>query len=366
MTDVLCELGRWMAEGEPVALATLVRVDGSAPQRAGARMLVTASGRIAGSVSGGCVESDVVARALRVLESGVPDLVSYASADPEGLEIGLLCGGRIEVLIERVDGDPSWRALATALADGCPLTLCVALRPDHLRGRKLLVLGDGETCGAIDAGIDARAAEFARARVGHEGAEIAEITSPGGPVALFVEAIAPAPRLFLVGATHTAVALARLAKTVGYRVYVVDPRSAFLGPERFPDADACMPEWPESAFERARLDARDSLVTLTHDPKIDLPALECGLRAGVRYLGALGSRTTHARRCAGLRERGFGDAALAAIRAPVGLDLGARGPAEIALAVLAEMIAVRNRADARPLAQGSGRIHAGRRVAGRP
>lgn len=359
MTDLLCELRRWIAAGESVALATLVRVEDSAPQRAGARMLVTASGRIAGSVSGGCVESDVVARALRVLETGLPDLVAYASADPEGLAIGLLCGGRIEVLIERVADDEPWRALVAALAAGRSLALCVAIAPEYLRGRKLLVFEDGETRGTIDDAVDARVSELARARVGREESEVMTIPGPEGPVSFFLEALVPAPRLFLVGATHTAVALARLAKTVGYRVCVIDPRSAFLSPERFPDADAWMPEWPESALERAGLDARDSLVTLTHDPKIDLPALECGLRAGVRYLGALGSRTTHARRCAALRERGFGDAALATIRAPVGLDLGARGPAEIALAVLAEMIAIRSGRDARPLAEGSGRIHAG-------
>ena len=357
MKEMLTELRRWQDEGEQIALATLVRVRGSAPRRPGARLGVARGGRVLGSVSGGCVENDVVETAWRVLDSGRPEVASYGIGDELGYEAGLSCGGRIEVLVERFREDGTWRALSVALEARRPVVLCVGLEPAALRGCKLVV--DGErTAGSIDAELDPAIVARARELCGEEGARVVEIPGRDGDVAIFCEALLPAPRLFIVGATHTAVPLCRMAKELGFRVAVIDPRRAWASVERFPDADEVILDWPGPALECAGLDDGCFVLTLTHDPKIDLPALAHALGSPACYVGAMGSRRTHAGRTAQLREQGLGDEQLARLRGPVGLDLGSRSPEETALAILAEMVAVRNRKDARPLFEGRGPIHA--------
>jgi xanthine dehydrogenase accessory factor len=358
MEEMLSELQRWEGEGEEIALATLVRVRGSAPRRPGARLGLTRSGRLLGSVSGGCVENDVIESAWRVLGSGRCELASYGIADELGFEVGLSCGGRIEVLIERFCADDAWRALCGALEKRRPAAICVALAPEALRGRRLVVL-EGEATGSIDPELDGAIVATAGELSGEEGARVVEVPRRDGPLAVFIQTFAPAPRLFIVGATHAAVPLCRMASELGFWVAVIDPRGAFVRPQRFPEADQVVPAWPGPALEELALDAGSFVVTLTHDPKVDLPALAQALASPAGYIGAMGSRRTHRERLARLREQGFAEAALARIRGPAGLDLGSRSPEETALAILAEMVAVRNRRDATPLFEGRGRIHAG-------
>jgi len=359
MKKILAELLGWSRKGEEIALATLVRVGGSAPRRPGARLGVTRSGRLLGSVSGGCVENDVVETAWRVLDSGRPALATWEAGDAPDWEAGLTCGGGIEVLIEPFCEDEGWRALGSALEADRPAALCVGLAPAALRGRRLVVDGD-RTTGSIDADLDAAIVARARGRSGEEGAGVVALPGRGEDVEVFLEILLPAPRLFIVGATHTAIPLCRMARVLGFRVTVIDPRSAWANAERIPEADELLLDWPTPALEAAGLDDRSYVLTLSHDPKLDLPALERALASPVRYIGALGSRRTHEARKARLRELGFDDEALARVRSPVGLDLGGRSPEEIALAILAELVAVRNGGDARPLCEGSGPIHAGR------
>jgi xanthine dehydrogenase accessory factor len=356
MKEMLADLRRWQDEGEEIALATLVRVRGSAPRRPGARLAVTRGGRVLGSVSGGCVENEVVETAWRVLDTDRPELASYGIGDEQGYEAGLSCGGRIEVLIERLREDESWRALCEAVDARRPVVLCVGLA-SALRGRKLVVDGE-QTIGSIDAELDAAITARARALSGEDGARVVEFPGRGGDVAIFLEVVLPAPRLFIVGATHTAIPLCRMAKELGFRVAVIDPRRVWASAERFPEADEVIPDWPGPALEGAGLDDGCFVLTLTHDPKVDLPALAQALGSPACYVGAMGSRRTHEGRKAQLREQGFGDEELARIRGPVGLDLGSRSPEETALAILAEMVAVRNGTDARPLFAGRGSIHA--------
>ena len=358
MKEMLTELQRWEGEGEEIALATLVRVRGSAPRRPGARLGVTQSGRMLGSVSGGCVENDVIETAWRVLDSGRSALASYGIADELGFEVGLSCGGRIEVLIERFRADDAWRGLCTALEKRRPAAVCVCLAPEALQARRLVVL-EGDAIGSIDAALDAAIVATAGELSGVDGARVIEVPGRDGPASVFIQAFAPAPRLFIVGATHAAVPLCRMANELGFWVAVIDPRGAFVRPERFPEADQVVPAWPSPALEEVDLDAGSFVVTLTHDPKVDVPALAQALASPAGYIGAMGSRRTHRERVARLREQGFADEALARIRGPVGLDLGSRRPEETALAILAEMVAVRNRRDAKPLFEGRGRIHAG-------
>jgi xanthine dehydrogenase accessory factor len=356
--ELLAALDRWREAGEPVALATLVAVRGSAPRLPGARMAVTRAAGMVGSVSAGCVESDVFEHAMKVLEAGRPALVTYGIADDLGFEVGLSCGGSIDVLIEPFADGEAWRTLRAAAEAEAPVGWGVGLAPDPLLGRKLVAPGEGPLCGSIDPALDPEVAAAVRRLLPEGGTRTLTLPWGGQEATIFVEALPPPFRLFIVGATHAAIHLCRLARQVGFRTTVIDARTAFASAERFPDADEVLRAWPEAVFAERRLDAYAYVVTLTHDFKIDVPALEAALRSGARYIGALGSRRTHARRKARLAERGFTEADLARIRAPVGLDLGARAPEEIALAILAEMLAVRHGRAGGPLSARETAIHA--------
>jgi xanthine dehydrogenase accessory factor len=357
MRDILSHLDRWHRRAEEIALATVVEVRGSAPRPAGARLAVTRSGGMAGSVSGGCVESDVFERALQVLDDGRPALVEYGAADDESFAVGLACGGSIDVLIEPFEPAEAWRVLRGALDRHEPAALCIGLAPEALLGRQLVLSADGGRAGGVDPALDAALAAEARGRLGDAGASVVELSWRGETARAFVEVFQPPLRLYIVGATHTAIPLCRMAKELGYRVSVIDARSIFATDERFPEADELIHAWPDEAFEKVELDAAAHVVTLTHDPKFDLPALALALRSHAGYIGALGSRATHRRRVAQLRERGFDDADLARIRIPVGLDIGGRTPEEVALSILAELVAARRGRDGRPLRERRAPIH---------
>lgn len=358
MRDILAHLDGWRRENEEVALATVVRLRGSAPRLPGARLCVTRSGRMVGSVSGGCVESDVFERAMAVLRSGKPVVATYGIADELGFQAGLSCGGSIDVLIEPFVASAAWQAVRGAVEHLRPAALAVALAPASLLGRKLAILGDGQTVDSIDPAVDTAAAAEARRLLQRGGTRVLTYAWHGEEAQVFVEAFPPPLRLLIVGATHTAVALCRMAKSLGFRVSVVDPRSTFATQERFPDADELIREWPHDVVRQFSLDVYSYVVVLSHDPKFDVPALAQALQSDARYVGVIGSRGTHERRKAKLRDEGFEDADFERLRAPIGLDIGARTPEEIALAILAEMLAVRAGRDGRPLRERQRPIHA--------
>ena len=358
MRDVLPDLARWRQEGEETALATVVRTWGSTPRPAGARFAVTRSGRMAGSVSGGCVEGDLFERAMAVLDSKRPLVVHYGIADEMAFQVGLSCGGSIEVLVEAFQPDPAWDAVQQALAEQRPCALAVALAPSSLQGRRLAYLGEGTLAGSLDGELDKAVAARARQLLLVGGAEVLSLPWQGEEAAIFLEAFPPRPHLLIVGATHVAIPLCHMVKTLGFRVTVIDARSVFATRERFPEADELVVAWPDEVLERVALDAYTYIVILTHDPKFDIPTLSRALRSEARYIGIMGSRGTHERRKRQLREMGFTEEEMARVRAPVGLDLGARSPEETALAILAEMTAVRYDRDAQPLSERTGHIHA--------
>jgi xanthine dehydrogenase accessory factor len=359
MKEFLEGLERWRREGEQVGLATLVRVAGVSPARAGARMGLTRGGKMVGSVSAGCVESDLLERAMSVLDGGRPALASYGVADEAGLGVGLSCGGTIDVLIEPYGPDDCWCAVRRRVDTRQPVALATALEPSTLRGRKLVVDREGIAAGAIDPTFDAGLAERAQRLIVEEGTRIFEFGERDGRVVVFAEAIPPARRLIIVGATQTGVELCRMARSFGYRVTVVDARQPFATRERFPDADRVLCAWPGEALDGEPLDAYTYVAVLSHDPKYDLPTLSIALRSEARYVGAIGSRETHRAREARLANQGFTASERARIRSPIGLDLGGRDPAEIALSILAEMQAVRYDRPATPLLGGAGPIHQG-------
>jgi len=304
---------------------------------------------MAGSVSGGCVEADVFERAIRVLDSGKPVVVSYGIADEWAFQVGLSCGGSIEVLIEPFVPGSAWEALRQAVKCQQPAAFAIGLAPDLILGRKMTVLYGGSEIGSgfsrgietLDPALDGQIAEEGRLLLQAGGTKVVSFPWQGEEAKVFIEAFVPMPTLFIVGATHTAIPLCRMAREVGFQVTVVDARSILATRERFPDADRLVQSWPEEVLEPAELGQHSFVVVLTHDPKFDVPTLACALRSQACYIGALGSRVTHEQRKAQLSEQGFTEEALARIRAPIGLDIGSRTPEELAVAILAEMLAIK-------------------------
>jgi xanthine dehydrogenase accessory factor len=296
-------------------------------------------------------------RARRVLAEGRPTLASYGIDDAMGFAVGLSCGGSIDVLIEPHADDEAWREFRAAVASERPVAMATALAPEPLLGARRTFTDGGPGIGSLPPELGPALDEAARPLLLDGGTRLLRVAWRAAEAEIFLEAVAPPPRLYLVGATHIAAALCRMARAVGFRVTVVDARSAFASEERFPDAESVMRSWPDEAFAELPLDAYTYVVTLTHDPKFDLPALQRALRAGARYVGALGSRRTHAARLDALRSAGLSEAELARIHAPIGLDLGGRAPEEIALAILAEIVAVRHGRRGAPLREREGRIH---------
>ncbi|MCC6763469.1 MAG: XdhC family protein [Deltaproteobacteria bacterium] len=343
MRELFETLDRWRAEGQAIALATLVQVHGSAPRLPGARMLVAGDGRMAGSVSAGCVEGDVATRAGRVLATGAPELVRYGIADDSELAVGLTCA-EIEVLIEPWGDAPAWRTVRRALAAREPVVLVVAIAPGATAARCAALAADGSVTGELDGA----AAEAARGMLGSRAVSVLTLGDGPGAGTVFLEAFPRPERLVVHGGNHVAIVLARMAKQVGMDVTVIDARSAYLSRERFPDADALVHAAPAKAL--AALDLEDAaVVSLTHDLKHDVPALAAALSGGAAYVGAMGSLRTHEKRCRALAAAGVAAADVARIRTPIGLDIGSRTPEEIAVAILAEILAVRAGRDARPL-----------------
>ncbi len=336
MRDVATELAEWLARGERVAIATVVRVAGSAPRPPGATLIAAAGDRVAGSVSNGCVEAAVYEEAMAALESGRARVVHYGISDELAFTVGLSCGGAIDVLVEPA-GELHAAALAAVHAER-PALLARVIAPGDRVGTVGLLADKSERWGAELAALALEAREALEQGL----SRIAPARLADGREALvFLEAMPAPPLLVIVGATHVGVALAHLAREVGFRVIVADPRPALANRDRFPSADEILLAWPDEALARLDLARDASVAVLSHDPKFDRPALSGALRSDAGYIGAIGSRRTNEERFARLREEGFAEADLARVHAPIGLDLGARTAEETALAILAEVLAVR-------------------------
>lgn len=310
----------WGAAGLGVALATVVAAWGSAPRPLGSQMAVSERGGFVGSVSGGCVEGAVVEAGLAALAEGRPRLLTFDIDDGTAWSHGLACGGALRIFVAPLDN----AGLAAARQGGRPVALVTRL----LDGTAWTVTADSAD-GPVPLAPELLAEIHARLADGTSG--------PLSDAGLFARVYATPWRLEIVGAVHIAQHLAAMAAACGWAVRVIDPRTGFLTAERFPGL-VLAPAWPDEVLAP---DARTAVAALSHDPKIDDPALIAALRSPAGYIGALGSRRTHARRLDRLRQAGFDDDALARLRAPIGLDLGGRAPPEIAVAVLAEIIMVR-------------------------
>jgi xanthine dehydrogenase accessory factor len=340
MRDVLSEIERWRAGGEDVAVATVIRTWGSAPRSVGARMAMTASGRIAGSVSGGCVEGAVFDEGTRVLASGRPKLLTFGVEDEKAWTVGLACGGTIEIFVEKLD-DAVFDSLRRASAAERPVAEVTVVRgPESLLGNKVVLEADGATAFPPGAGMDEAARRAAGDAFQKGGGGLVPGAAAG--VEYFVDVLSPPPRLIVVGGAHVAIALVAFARTLGFETVVIDPRQAFGNAERFPHADRLVSEWPDKALREIGLTSSTAVAVLSHDTKLDDPALSVALRSPAFYVGALGSRKTQEKRRQRLMEAGLSAEELARLHTPIGLDIGGRSPEEIALSVIAEIVAVRN------------------------
>lgn len=347
MKDVAPTIADWLKQGRPVALATVIKTWGSSPRKVGANMAIDTEGNIVGSVSGGCVEGAVVELSQSVLADEPSKKVHFGVSDETAWGVGLACGGEIDVFVEPLDPG-HFSFIEQAIADELPVaSLTVTEGPEPWRGRKLTVRGnqgedvlaDWEENSARDRALEITREAIRASRSGSHTLAVAEGAEP--EIEVFVEVVPPPPSLIMVGGVHISVALAEFAKVLGYRTVVIDPRRAFGTKERFPEVDQLLTTWPEEAFEGLAVNTSSAVAVLTHDPKIDDPALMATLASPAFYVGALGSRRTHEKRLARLREAGLDDDLLARLHAPIGLDIGAKSPEEIALSVMAEIIKVR-------------------------
>jgi xanthine dehydrogenase accessory factor len=346
MNEVLSEIAAWTERGDRIALATVIDVQRSAPRPPGAKMAVNERGEIAGSVSGGCVEGAVAEIADGILRGDEPQLVHFGIADSDAWDVGLPCGGEIDVWIEAYEPG-RFEEIARAGGRAAEVTMLKGASP----GAKLLVEADGARSGSLGAPeLDDEAARVAVELLWAETSERRD--------GLFVDVVGPAPQLIVFGAVDIAASLATLARAAGWRPYVIDPRARFATPERFPDAEEVIAAWPEEAMARlGGIDPATSIVVLTHDPKLDDAALLLALRSPARFVGAMGSRRAQAKRRERLVEAGVSEDEMARISAPVGLDLGGISREETALSILAEIVAARHGRDGGRLAERRGRIH---------
>ena len=316
----------WHRAGKGAALATVVETWGSAPRPVGSQLAISGGSEIIGSVSGGCVEGAVVAEALEALEDGRCRILDFGVSDDQAFEVGLACGGRIRVMVEPVGRGKGWNPeLLEALVAARAERRAVAVAIDTANWTREII------------GYEADPARFDGDRSGFDEANPAR----------FVAIHNPPLRLAIVGAAHIAQPLFMMAGVAGYAVTVIDPREAFASESRFPGAKL-VHDWPDAALAAHGLDIRTAVVALTHDPKIDDPALAAAIASPAFYIGALGSTRSHAKRVARLAEAGFAEGRMARIDAPIGLDIGARSPAEIAVAILAEMTERLRRPATRP------------------
>jgi len=349
-----------LLSGEAVVLATVVDQRGSAPQPEGASLMVRADGSLLGAVSAGCLETDVVSHALRVLDSGVPELHRYrAASGDDPLALGLSCGGSLELIIERWTPDqlPVLQVLFDALANDEAVVLATALDEPGGLGVRTAKQCSGNLPVATQAQLLACTLTPGGEGAGRHWPARAWLSRDNDGSRTVWRQHRPATPLWIFGATDTANALATLARPLGFRSTVVDARAAFATTERCAAADRVVCSWPHHWLSEQTITPDTVICTLNHDPKFEIPLLSLALRSPAAYVGAMGSRSTHRQRLKALEQEGLKSTELQRLRAPIGLDLGGRTAAEIALAILAEVVMLRCRGGGTPLAQGEGPLH---------
>jgi len=350
MDDVSPAVTRWYEAGRKVAWATVMTTWGSSPRQPGARLAVSDNGEHAGSVSGGCVEGAVIETALEVLRLDRPQKVHFGVTDEIAWSVGLACGGDLDVWIEPIDRS-FYETFQQLERESAPLAILTVMSGQPLPvGSKFLysngIVAASSTAPVVTETVKAILERSAvqRIQVGLP-AVLNLALEPGISLEVFIEPVLPDPKLIIIGAVHLAIHLAALAKILGYRTTLIDPRRSFATKERFPEVDELIVEWPDRAMRGLSIGVSTAIAVLTHDPKIDDPAILAALKSDAFYIGALGSQRTQKRRRERLLAAGVTSAEMERIRGPIGLDLGGRAPQEIALAIIAEITALRYHRD---------------------
>ncbi|HXY86071.1 MAG TPA: XdhC family protein [Gaiellaceae bacterium] len=336
MRELLPDLERWRERGDRVALARVVATRRSAPRPVGAKLAICESGELAGSVSGGCVENEVYEAAREILRGGDPQFLTFGISDDLALSVGLPCGGEIDVWVDEPDAELLERLMDVLRAD----EYAVVLTDLETGSQRLVLHGQDETADELIRGGHSKVVELEGRRT-------------------FADVFGPPPRLLVYGAVDTAEALSAAAKAIGWRTIVADARSRFATRERIPSADQLLVAWPEEVLAEVQPDHTTAVVVLTHDDKFDIPLLVGALSGDAFYVGALGSRRNQERRRELLLDAGIDESALDRLAGPAGLDIGSQSPAETAISILGEIMAVRAGREGGPLKRSTGRIHAG-------
>lgn len=337
MLNLVQDVRSWLAEGKGVAIATVVRTWGSSPRKPGSIMAVADDGAMVGSISGGCIEGSVVAEALNCLHDSASRLISFHAADEDAWNVGLPCGGNIDVFVQPFDEEVH-RCMLDHLESDEPFTYAVVVRGECTPvGAQAIVSKRGRSQSWMDPTLLEEALEVFAVRPEHEHAGIYEAMGHE----LFMYRHEARPTIVCVGAVHIASALVDLAKTLGYRTIVIDPRRAFATEERFSKADLVLASWPQEAFSQIDIDSHTAVCILSHDEKIDGPGLYEALRTRAFYIGCLGRPETLLERRRALEGMGVPAAEFARIYGPIGLHIGGRAPEDIALSTLAQISAVR-------------------------
>jgi len=333
MLDILETVENWQKQGRTIALATVVSTWGSAPRQVGSKMAVTRDLAMIGSVSGGCVETAVIEESSDILKSKKPRLLNFGISDDTAWDVGLTCGGKISVFVEPLDG-AWWRCVTDFIRQDRSAATITILSGDSA-GEKILIDKNGGIHYATPA------------LSGEQQTALTQITWKSGRTSIddldvMVDVHRPRPHLILIGGVHIAMPLQHFARQLGFRVSLVDPRQAFATKERFSDVSAILHSYPDKALNQLGIDDDTYVAVLTHDPKIDDPALRTALPSPAPYVGVLSSKRTHEERVKRLSEAGVSPEQLARIHTPIGIDIGAKTPEEIALCIMAEIVAVRN------------------------
>ncbi len=337
MRDILSHLAAWRAQGESIGLATVIETWGSSPRQVGSKLAVTLKGGLAGSVSAGCVENDAIQAARGALKSGTPRVLRTAVSDGSVLSEGLTCGGTACILVEPFSAyEDLFRTIQERLEGREPFALVSVLEgPSERLLQKRIIDAEGASGGLLE--LSGKTVERIQERL----AEPAGFVLEAEGLQLFVDLFPRIPRLVIVGAVHITEFLVPMASLAGFELVVVDPRPAFATPERFPGA-ALRREWPGEALAALAPDPDTYVAILSHDTKLDDPALRAALTSEARYVGVLGSRRSLPRRLQRLRDDGVPEDRFPRLHAPIGLPLGGRSAVEIAVSILAELIQARN------------------------
>ena len=308
LDDIFTPLSVWLKDKKKVALATVISTWGSSPRPVGGQMAIDSNGQIIGSVSGGCIEGAVITEGINSINDGKTRVKDYGITNDMAWEVGLACGGELKVLIQPLNIEDE---LISHIVNNIKKRELTKVKINCLTGSR-----------KIDNSITNQLSYYDKQK--NE----------------FIHIIDPKPRLFIVGAVHIAQALISIARTADFEIILIDPREHFATQERFPNCKI-LNEWPDEALSNFTLDQATHLVTLTHDPKIDDPALIHVLKRNIGYIGSLGSKKTHQKRCDRLLHLNFSKNDLSKIHGPIGLDIRAKTPAEIAISIMGEIVSFR-------------------------